>query len=101
MHHAYFDIFFKNVTGNILSIKILRDLPFNILEFNGHLHRYARFLHGNSVHYIGNAHGHLVVGNYEKLRVFGKFLQDVGKPIYVALIQGGICLVQDAEWAGF
>jgi len=87
--------------NKLLNIqKFLSDLPLDLFELDGYSLGYAGLLHGDTIKHVGNAHGDLVVGDNEELGVFGEFFQDMGKSVDVALVQGGVHLIEDAERTG-
>ena len=61
--------------GDTIGIKgISSDLALDIFELDGNPLGDAWLLHGNPVKHVGNAHGDLVVGNNEELRIAGELL---------------------------
>ena len=57
-------------------------------------------MHGDAVDDIGRAHGAAVVGDDDELRLGIELLHEGDVAVDVALIEGSVDLVEDAERAG-
>src|SRR5690606_10272172 len=71
------------------------------VETNTDQARDALLLHGDAVESIGSLHGELVVRHEDELGVGGELSDEPHEALHVGIIEWGIDLIQNAEWARF
>ena len=74
---------------------------FKVAEVYGANCRNALFGHINPINGIYSRHGQLVMGNNNKLRFLGKFLDNIVEFRNIGVIQWSIYLIENTEGCGF